>query len=72
MVDPTCNHTCMTMSNVTHMNGSCTCTYVGKRLQRFLLPTQDCQKPQIDRFRVPMHFGADRFTFDKFPPPTPQ
>ena len=29
------------------------------------------QKPNYNSFRVPIHFAADRFTFEKFPPPPP-
>ena len=29
------------------------------------------QKPNNNCFRVPIHFAANRFTFEKFPPPPP-
>ena len=43
----------------------------GKKLLRFYNPTCTHKKTNYNRFRFPMHFATNRFTFEKFPPPPP-
>jgi len=33
--------------------------------------THAVKKPEINRFRVPIHFATKRFTLGKIPPPPP-
>ena len=37
----------------------------------FLLPPCTGKNPNHNCFRVPIHFAANRFTFERFPPPPP-
>jgi len=40
-----------------------------EKVPAFLKSHQWAKKREDNRFRVPIHFATDRFTFEKFPPP---
>jgi len=45
--------------------------YLSKRFWRFKNHTRAVKKTEKTRFRVPIHFATNRFTFEKNPPPPP-
>jgi len=49
------------------------CEYNGpwQKIVAFLESHTCTRKLQNNRFRVPIHFATNRFTFEKFPPPPP-
>jgi len=44
---------------------------LGKKILRLKNPTSAAKKTENNRFRVPIHFATNRFTFGENPPPPP-